>query len=36
MLSWNGPIRIIESNSWIHTGPPKNQKFANTYNGLVR
>jgi len=23
--SWKEPIRIIESNSWLHTGPPKNQ-----------
>lgn len=23
--SWKGPVRIIESNSWINTGAPKNQ-----------
>jgi len=22
---WKGPTRIIESNSLLHTGPPKNQ-----------
>lgn len=22
---WNGPIRTILSNSWLHTGLPKNQ-----------
>lgn len=23
--SWKGPVRIIKSNSWLHTGLPKNQ-----------
>ena len=25
ILSWKGPTKIIESNSWLHTGPPKIQ-----------
>lgn len=25
ILSWTGPSRIIESNSWLYTRPPKNQ-----------
>lgn len=24
-LNWKGPIRIIHSNPWLPTGPPKNQ-----------
>lgn len=35
MPSWNGPIRIIESSSWIHTGPSKNQKCAKTHKGPI-
>jgi len=26
-LSWKEPTGIIESNSWLHTGPPKNQSL---------
>ena len=25
ILCWKGPTRIIESNSWLHRGPPRNQ-----------
>lgn len=25
MLSWKGPEKIIESNSWLNKGPPKIQ-----------
>lgn len=25
ILSWNESIKIVESNSWLHVGPPKNQ-----------
>jgi len=25
--SWKGSVRITESNSWLHTGPPKNQSI---------
>jgi len=24
-LSWNGFVRLVESNSWLYTGPPKKQ-----------
>lgn len=27
ILNWEGPVKILESNSWLHAGPPKIRQY---------